>query len=88
MNENQNITDVGSAKSSLASRIKQIKKDLIVNKYGLHINEQTGVNYRYILRLNRKRKMTICGKVQINPDGEILLQLHKNLKDKYEMPPI
>jgi hypothetical protein len=30
--------------------------------------------------------MKICGKVQYNPNGEILLMLHQNLKKKYEMP--
>ena len=30
--------------------------------------------------------MRICGKVQYNPGGEMLLMLHQNLKKKYKMP--
>jgi len=61
-------------------------KKKIQEKFGLHTNKKSGVSYRYIYRINFKRKMSVCGKVQYNPNGEILLMLHKNLKEKYDMP--
>ena len=68
----------------LQKTTKQMSK--ISSKFGLHLNKNSGISHRYIFRLNQKRKMTISGKVQYNPNKEILLILHKNLKEKYDMP--
>lgn len=65
---------------------QQQKKKRTSEKFGLHTNETSGVSYRYIYRINTKGRMSICGKVQYNTSGEILLMLHKNLKEKYDMP--
>ena len=64
--------------------LKKSKYDLS-KQFGLHKNS-SGISYRYIYRLNQKGAMRICGKVQYNPGGEMLLMLHQNLKKKYKMP--
>ena len=61
-------------------------KNKISKKFGLHINTSSGISYRYIFRINFRRRMTVCGKVQYNPNKEILLMLHNNLNKKYIMP--
>ena len=73
-------------KNSRGRKYSKKSKHNIAEKFGIHSNNNSRVSYRYIFRLNQKSKMSICGKVQYNPDGEILLMLHQNLKKKYEMP--
>ena len=73
-------------KNSRVRKRSKRSKHNIAEKFGLHSNNNSGISYRYIFRLNQKSKMSICGKVQYNPDGEILLMLHQNLKKKYKMP--
>ncbi len=65
---------------------RRTKKKKISKSFGLHTKEYSGVSYRYIFRINSMNRMSICGKVQYNPNNEILLMLHKNLATKYIMP--
>ncbi len=71
--------------TQIKNRSKKLKHD-IVEKFGLHRNDYSGVSYMHVFRLNQKGMMKICGKVQYNPNGEIILILYQNLKKKYEMP--
>ena len=73
-------------KNSRVRKRSKKSKHNIAEKFGLHSNNNSGISYRYIFRLNQKSKMSICGKVQYNVNGEILLMLHQNLKKKYKMP--
>lgn len=74
-----------TVKCSRARKRSKKSKHNMAEKFGLQ-KSNSRVSYRYIFRLNQKRKMSICGKVQYNSDGMILLMLHQNLKKKYKMP--
>ena len=69
-------------------QVKKSKKGKkkVNKKFGLQTNTSSGVSYRYIFRINFRGGMTVCGKVQYNPNKEMLLMLHKNLNKKYIMP--